>query len=78
VSDRQLNAARKFEGRCGGAAPWGVFGYQLTDDEAWEHLKRDDFDNFLAARSRDVALKLQTLGMESEYSDSGSALDEED
>lgn len=41
-------------------------------------MKRDDFDNFLAARSRDVALKLQTLGMESEYSDSGSALDEED
>lgn len=54
------------------------FDSQLIDDEAWEYLKRDDFDNFLASRSRAVALKLQTLGVESEYSDSGSALDEED
>ena len=43
---------------------------QFIDDDAYSCLEKDDFDGFIVARAKTLALKLQMLGLDAQFIDS--------
>lgn len=54
-----------------------VLEMQFIDDEAYRCLQKDDFDGFVVARAKALALKLQMLGLDAQFIDvsEGSEVD---